>query len=309
MLGVKRTTSLEPPTKVGQRPTMGKKTMSLSHLIFPHRSHPGAANKPMGVVRDIEDSRHTDSTVFSSLDFRGITTTSRSSSADNVLKETQAKRIFIREIHREQSSRSAYSYESPMILDQSLFHLGDDSSLSSAEDEADLAAGLSTLRESASEFKPKVHFSQVHIREHPIIVGDNPSVIKGVPLSIAWEHVSAFSMSVDKYESLRGDFRREMQAMKMEPRHRSNLLRQLGFSAREVMEGTKAANIVRGNRRSTRETLSAHRLHETAERFKRGVLNVVTLGNRKRKEREYLKKHVPSYPGSKTPGSSDIYHC
>ena len=55
---------------------------------------------------------------------------------------------------------------------------------------------------------PKVRFDQVFVHEFPIILGDNPSVSKGAPLTIGWTAIRHDAMELDMYEYLRQPERR-----------------------------------------------------------------------------------------------------
>merc|ERR1719232_2180537 len=140
-----------------------------------------------------------------------------------------------------------------------------------------------------------ISFSTVVIREYPIIIGDNPSTRKGPPLSIAWNSISDVSVDIDNFEEIRGPNRRVEAKMYLFSDHRVNLLRSLGFSTKHIREGVKTANIGRRKRQKTVENLNLSGMHENFEYFKRNTCNLLLLGRRKKKEREYLKKHVPSY--------------
>jgi hypothetical protein len=48
-----------------------------------------------------------------------------------------------------------------------------------------------------------VCFGDLEIFEFPNILGDNPGVSEGAPLSIAWKHESKNVVAVDYYEYLR----------------------------------------------------------------------------------------------------------
>ena len=50
--------------------------------------------------------------------------------------------------------------------------------------------------------KPKVWFDRVEVYEHAYILGDNPSVSDGAPLSIAWKAQAKNVYELEYYETM-----------------------------------------------------------------------------------------------------------
>lgn len=138
-----------------------------------------------------------------------------------------------------------------------------------------------------------VTFATVEIREHPIIVGDHPGVKRGVPLSIGWESVNQILLDLDRYEAVRVRHRRPVQAMRMAAEHREFILRALGYTREEILRGQLSADEVRQRRRKTNGNLPLDGVHEIMESTSRKLRNILTLGKFKRKQKEFLLKHVP----------------
>ena len=61
----------------------------------------------------------------------------------------------------------------------------------------------------ASHNNSKVRFDQVFIHEFPIILGDNPSVSKGAPLTLDWKALRHDAVELDMYEYLRAPERKD----------------------------------------------------------------------------------------------------
>jgi hypothetical protein len=161
-----------------------------------------------------------------------------------------------------------------------------------------------TTDQSAEEEKStssgkKVSFSTLQIREYPICVGDNPAVTMGVPITIDWIHDSEVVCTVEEYEEVR-PISRSMLELRMPNRCRVNLLRRLGFSRLEILEGTKQANITRYRRKRTCETLALSPVQEMLERAKRGTLNATFRRGAKRKERKMMNSFQPVSKDSKS---------
>jgi hypothetical protein len=135
----------------------------------------------------------------------------------------------------------------------------------------------------------RVRFSVLQIRDYPMRVGDNPAVSKGVPITIDWTHDGEVTVSIDDYEHSRaGTPPRCMLELRIPPKMRTDILKQLGNSAADMMVGTKVANVIRFQRRRTVEALQTAPMEEALEKYRRAILNATIMRGRKRREREYL---------------------
>ena len=54
---------------------------------------------------------------------------------------------------------------------------------------------------SSSSSKKQVSYSSTVIREFSVIIGDNPSVNEGVPVTIDWDHHNEIAYGVEDYEN------------------------------------------------------------------------------------------------------------
>lgn len=134
-----------------------------------------------------------------------------------------------------------------------------------------------------------VQFSQLQIREYPIEIGDNPGAASGPSLSIGWSHFSEVELSIDEYESQR-PHRRFRLEMLVPPDTRFERLRSAGFSRKEIMSATRPVNIIRQQRRRTRETLQLQPLYEMNEKVGRKAIQLLTMGKRKKEEKDLLNR-------------------
>ena len=57
--------------------------------------------------------------------------------------------------------------------------------------------------------KKFVRFSDVTLREYPMVVGDNPAVSSGPPVTIDWNYMSEVVISVDQHQSVNRNPRRQ----------------------------------------------------------------------------------------------------
>lgn len=107
---------------------------------------------------------------------------------------------------------------------------------------------------SPSDSKRKVQFGTVIINEHPIIVGCNPAVSSGVPLSIDWERISQRVMSIHDYETIREPDRVEDHSMLLkDSTDRYYILQNLGYSYKEMREAEKTVDMIRKFRQQSYE--------------------------------------------------------
>ena len=107
---------------------------------------------------------------------------------------------------------------------------------------------------SPSDSKRKVQFGTVIINEHPIIVGCNPAVSSGVPLSIDWERISQRVMSIHDFETIREPDRVEDHSMLLkDSTDRYYILQNLGYSYKEMREAEKAVDMIRKFRQQSYE--------------------------------------------------------
>jgi hypothetical protein len=83
--------------------------------------------------------------------------------------------------------------------------------------------------------RKRVSFSDVHVIEFPIELGDNPSVTRGCPLTLGWDVLSRTSYDVDTYESIRPiDQRRSVKNLRISPSRRTQILLDQGHSLQEI---------------------------------------------------------------------------
>jgi len=136
-----------------------------------------------------------------------------------------------------------------------------------------------------------VSFSQIQIREYPMIVGDNPSILTGVPVTIDWEHVEEMEFQLEDYEAARVQPPRSMVELRMPASHRDAILKNQGFSLAERNQGKKWANITKHHRKRTSATMALSEVAEAVENAKRATKNATWGRKRKQQERKYLQPY------------------
>lgn len=153
---------------------------------------------------------------------------------------------------------------------------------------------VSTLRirkSLSSESNTIVHFNTVTVREYPVIPGDNPSVSAGPPLTLDWEAVNKFSISINKFERFRDGKRRSQSEMKMSPNVRISFLVEEHHSMQAIRKATKEASVGRNRRIQTIGSLQNVHVHEKVECLQRYLTKPFRRkGNHRKKELKFFCK-------------------
>lgn len=149
---------------------------------------------------------------------------------------------------------------------------------------------LKRLSSTGSESKDKdlrVRMHKVQIREYPIVLGNNPGVSRGPPLTIDWEHCTHEEFDFEEYESVRPPRRTQVE-MYMPLMVREHILKQSGFTRKEIREAVRITNISRNKRKQTIDRLNLSRAEETLESAQRKLRKLLSFNSKKRKEERYI---------------------
>lgn len=136
-----------------------------------------------------------------------------------------------------------------------------------------------------------VRFGDVEVRSYEIILGDNPAVSNGPPLTIGWDPFDLNVCSLDCYEGARTGSIRSYVEMKIPAEVCFEMLSRT-VKTSEIAKRSKEVTIERRKRLETTSTLYKSKSEEKAEKFVRGFKNVVT--SKKKKERAYLTQAMVS---------------
>lgn len=131
----------------------------------------------------------------------------------------------------------------------------------------------------------KVSFDSIQIREYPIIMGANPAVSQGPPLTIDWEHQDEENWDVDEYEKTRPERRTYVQ-MNVPMNIRIQILQESGESLKNINIRSREMKALRIKRLETAQQMYRAKTHERVELFGRGIRNLFTA--KKKKEKELL---------------------
>lgn len=158
---------------------------------------------------------------------------------------------------------------------------------------------MANVQETAKK-RAGVRFSKVTVQEYPLQPGVNPGGSKGCPITMGWNPISTDILDIDIFEDIRGEHRRTQPELKLVSAHREQMLKQMGYSRKAILEGTKAANQARRGRYTTIARLKSSESQEMIEGFQRNVQNLVTFGSKKRREQKFLAPYTDEKPKHKS---------
>ncbi|KAL7536407.1 hypothetical protein ACHAXR_007143 [Thalassiosira sp. AJA248-18] len=121
-----------------------------------------------------------------------------------------------------------------------------------------------------------VSFANINIREYERVLGDNPSVTSGPPLSIGWRYApEPISMRIDDYEDGKGEPRSSSEYL-VPKTVRENMLRDhADVSRREMVAAVRAIQKEKAQRRKTVVNLSMHKTEEKVEGAKHKLKKIL----------------------------------
>lgn len=93
---------------------------------------------------------------------------------------------------------------------------------------------VDTKSTTTSDSKKQVSYSSTAVRFFHMIIGDNPSVDEGVPVTIDWEHHNEIEYGVEDYENDHRTPTKKAQDMKLTPEKRKDIAKTLGLTDRKI---------------------------------------------------------------------------
>jgi len=153
-------------------------------------------------------------------------------------------------------------------------------SLSSPEEDAAATHNIANIEQQQDKCQPTpvkrkkaLKFNEVEIIEFPYVLGDNPSVSLGPPLSMAHTHQDRFSVDLIAYDDAKETIhRRSNQEMRMDQMLRMHILQSSGHSLQDIMQATVEAQNARELRHQSVQSsatcahLMFHQARTTARR-------------------------------------------
>ena len=153
------------------------------------------------------------------------------------------------------------------------------------------AESLSTdsLEHSRKAAELSVKFDRIEVQSYPIIMGDNPAVSGGIPLTIGWEPFNLVAnYSIDNYEK-KGGVTRSCDEMIMSSLCRFQLLAKTN-STNDIVKRLQEVGQARKDRYETISHLYNEKNEERKEKLVRAFKNLIS-GNKK-KEKVFLRAWV-----------------
>jgi hypothetical protein len=127
-----------------------------------------------------------------------------------------------------------------------------------------------------SEFKKSVRFGDLVITEFPIILGDNPAVTMGAPVTIDWEAQGEITYKINVYESIRGTRRRRRKLL-ISVSNRAILLLAAGYSIDDIADASINAQQIKFGRQESMQNQAWDRVNMMMETSRGAVGSVGTL--------------------------------
>lgn len=130
--------------------------------------------------------------------------------------------------------------------------LDDDEAFLDPVPDVDVSKALDMKRKS-------VRFSSVHLREHGICIGDNPSVSRGAPIALDWHFQRELEFSLDAFEnsehSAGTNKENPNQPLKHSSLDRMHILKKMGYSRADINEASEKAQEIKQQRIKTRRAV------------------------------------------------------
>jgi len=151
---------------------------------------------------------------------------------------------------------------------------------------------------SASPLDRSVRFNEIEIREYNVILGDNPSVQFGPPISIGWDYKkeSLVRIPVEDYESFRGE-RRVGKQLAIPGMIRDEILHENGVSRSDIVKVVRQVSRAKHKRSQTLNNVKISRIEEAAQSAFRKLKRFIFRRQRESKEWALWKEEFEKFYG------------
>lgn len=131
--------------------------------------------------------------------------------------------------------------------------------------------------ESENELRKTVSFGYSQIRTFNRVMGDNPSVSSGPPISIGWKPISETMIGIDEYENQREERYTYKSQLRVSRLERELLLRRYcGVTMNEMAECVRKINRIKSRRRNT-----AHKMEDWSKISSRTMGSLLVRAGKK----------------------------
>jgi hypothetical protein len=121
----------------------------------------------------------------------------------------------------------------------------------------------------------ELRFDKVVVRNYARILNDNPACTRGPSIGLGWEFEQE-DFEIEDYEMKRGRFRRSNELI-LNRGKREKIVRDLGYTEKDIASAVRIANRIKGQRRQTINNLASSHIEETVEKYTRRVKNVIFM--------------------------------
>jgi len=161
-----------------------------------------------------------------------------------------------------------------------------------------IATGSTCSLSSCDDFRviraKRVSFDFIQIREYEQVLGDNPSVSSGPPLSIGWKFCQeSATYAIDDYESLHPQRRASSELRIPAEVRKATLMNEFGFSEKDIKESCAEVNRVKVKRSQTRDlNVTVEAFQEVVQKSGKKITKV--FSRRKQEEEKMLMNAINS---------------
>jgi hypothetical protein len=152
------------------------------------------------------------------------------------------------------------------------------------------------VQSEAQRRPPIVSFSSIELRLYERVLSDNPACSTGPSIGIGWRyHDTSVTLDIDEYEISREGQGRSVGELHLSRSAREQLVREWGYTDREIAANIRERNRVRFGRRQTANNLGAERLEEAIESLRNKVKKASFLHKEQQKQQKQLEKQTQKY--------------
>ena len=120
-----------------------------------------------------------------------------------------------------------------------------------------------------------VNFGDLTVYEFHSILGDNPAVSEGSPLTLEWKHLSQTTMPIDVHEFVKQSRpRRKRKDLRLNSAARDTYLLSEGYSLQELLEASNATKLIQEQRRASMKGTSWDRFRKAVDKAVDGTFKL-----------------------------------